>query len=74
MSESRDKHKCNEEDERGVNLPAEDGEEGAEEAVESYDAQAFGEEYSALRAEEMNEIIVEIRRMAESNGGYITYE
>ena len=32
------------------------------------------EDYSALRADEISESIREIRRKAESNGGYVTYE
>ena len=50
-------------------------EEGGESPVEeTEEVLPSVEDYSALRADEISERIREIRRKAESNGGYVTYE
>ena len=50
-------------------------EEGGESPVEeTEEVLPSVEDYSALRADEISESIREIRRKAESNGGYVTYE
>ena len=50
-------------------------EEGGEPPVEeTEEVLPSVEDYSALRADEISECIREIRRKAESNGGYVTYE
>ena len=58
-----------------VDSPVGELEEGVETPTdETEEVLPSVEDYSALRADEISESIREIRRKAESNGGYVTYE
>ena len=58
-----------------VDSPDGEPEEGVETPTdETEEVLPSVEDYSALRADEISESIREIRRKAESNGGYVTYE
>lgn len=55
--------------------PDGEAEEGVESPIEEPEVVLPSvEDYSTLRADEISECIREIRRKAESNGGYVTYE
>lgn len=76
MGKKKVSHKSKVENEI-VRADSPDGEveEGGESPVEeTEEVLPSVEDYSALRADEISESIREIRRKAESNGGYVTYE